>query len=277
MKDPFLVHGPLKGPCSICGAQDSLTVDHVPPKGATRISAMEMRDLMDRLSVSGSKGRHELSQDGVKFRSLCRICNNERLGAQCDPELIRLCNHADGVLRSRLILPATFAVDVRPMRVLRALVGHLLATQSGRRPVGPFEEGLASFFLDLRLPPPRELECFYWIYPFNDQVIVRDAALTRLGHGIAPLVFKLIKFYPLAFLLTWERHETSWPYQMPQLTRFRDLSNDEAVPMTIDLRVKLPQRWPEAPTGDGAVLYGGRPMHANPREFKSKKQLKKTK
>lgn len=272
MKDPFLVRGPLKGPCSICGTPDALTADHVPPKGATRISAMEMRDLMERLSITGLKGRHELSQDGVKFRSLCRVCNNERLGAECDPELIRLCNHADNLLRSKLILPDTFAVDVRPMRVLRALAGHVLATQSGRLPAGPFEEGLATFFLNTRLPVPQELECFYWPYPFNDQVIVRDAALTRLGVGITPLVFKLIKFYPLAFLLTWERDKASWDFRMPQLTRFRDLSNDKVAPVTVDLRVKLPQRWPESPMSDCAVMYGGRPMHASPRKTKSNKK-----
>jgi hypothetical protein len=266
MKDPFLVRGPLKGNCSICGERDALTLDHVPPKGATRISAMEMRDLMDRLSISDLKGRYELSQDGVKFRSVCRRCNNERLGAGCDPELISLCNHADTVLRSRLMLPPSFTVDVRPMRVLRAVAGHLLATQSGRRPAGTFEEGMAEFFLNTRLPPPRQLECFYWPYPFNDQVIVRDACLTRLGYGQSPLIIKLLKFYPLSFLLTWERDETAWAFRVPELTQFRNLSNDDVRPVNIDLRVVLNQRWPEAPMSDTAIMFGGRPVHATPRE-----------
>lgn len=84
------------------------------------------------------------------------------------------------------------------MRVLRAVAGHLLATQSGRSPVGPFEEGMAEFFLNTRLPLPHQLEYFYWPYPFNDQVIVRDAGLTRLSHGQSPLIIKLLKFYELS-------------------------------------------------------------------------------
>lgn len=83
MKASFLVHGPLRGPCSICGSPAQLTVDHVPPKGIARGTAMEMRDLMDRLSVTEVQGKFQLSQDGVKFRSLCPRCNNVRLGAEC--------------------------------------------------------------------------------------------------------------------------------------------------------------------------------------------------
>lgn len=132
MRDPFLIRGPLRGPCSICGTPDNLTLDHVPPKGATRITAVEMRDLTARLSMDGTQGRCELSQDGVKFRSLCRRCNNERLGAETDPELVKLCNHADAVLRSRLVLPPSFAIDVRPMRALRSVVGQGVGEDEGR-------------------------------------------------------------------------------------------------------------------------------------------------
>lgn len=265
MKDPFLIRGPRNGPCSICGTPDALTIDHVPPKGATRIGAVEMRDLMERLSIEGLSGKYELSQDGVKFRSLCRICNNERLGAGCDPELVSLCNHADATIRSRLILPGTFSANVRPMRVLRAIVGHLLATQSGRVPVGTFERGMAQFFLNTKLPPPPEMECFYWPYPFNDQVILRDVSKTKLGTGISPLLFKLLKFYPLSFMLIWQRDASVWPIPGAELTRYRGLSNDDTASIAFDLRSIPHQRWPEAPSDDEAIMMGGRPMYARPR------------
>lgn len=269
MRDPFLIRGPLRGPCAICGTPDNLTLDHVPPKGATRITAVEMRDLTARLSMDGTQGRCELSQDGVKFRSLCRRCNNERLGAETDPELVKLCNHADAVLRSRLVLPSSFAIDVRPMRALRSVVGHLLATESGRQPNGPFERAMAQFFLDTKLPPPRELECFYWPYPYTDQVILRDVGLGRLGNG-TPLVFKLLKFYPLAFMLTWQRDVATWDFLMPDLAAFRGLTNDAVASVSIDLRAVPPQRWPEAPLGDCALLMGGKPLHASPRRPKAR-------
>lgn len=264
MKDPFLIRGPLRGPCSICGTPAQLTVDHVPPKGIARGTAMEMRDLMDRLSVHEVQGKFQLSQDGVKFRSLCPRCNNERLGAESDPELLAFCNHAITVMRSTLALPQSFTADVRPMRVLRAIVGHMLATQSGRQPTGPMEEAMAEFFLNTRLPPPRQLECFYWPYPFNDQVILRDVTLGRMG-GHAPLLFKLLKFYPLAFMLTWERDEATWDFGMQDLARYRRLSNDDRSGLVIDLKALPPQRWPEAPMGDCMLLMGGKPMIAEAR------------
>lgn len=273
VRDPFLVRGPLRGPCAICGIPADLTLDHVPPKGATRITAVEMRDLTARLSMDGTQGRCELSQDGVKFRTICPRCNNERLGAGADLELVKLCNHADTVLRSSLVLPPSFAAEVRPMRVLRAVAGHLLATEVGRRPAGPFERGMADFFLDTRLPPPRELECFYWPYPYNDQVIIRDVGLTRLGHGKAPLIFKLLKFYPLAFMLTWQRDASAWNFRMPDLAAFRRLSNDDVAFVPIDLRAVPAQRWPEAPTDDSAVMYAGKPLHATPRTPKPKTKV----
>jgi hypothetical protein len=242
-----------------------LTVDHVPPKGITRGTAMEMRDLAGRLSAEGAARKFELSQDGVKFRSLCSTCNNVRLGSDADPELISLCNHTHALLQARLILPSSITVNVRPMRVLRSIVGHLLATESGRKPNGLFELALASFFLDTSTQLPRAVECFYWPYPFTDQVILRDVALTRLGHGRAPLLFKLLKFYPLSFMLTWERDEKAWDFLMPNLAIHRRLTNNDVTPVAINLRVVPPQRWPEAPTNEAAQLIGGNPMHATPR------------
>jgi hypothetical protein len=231
---------------------------------------MEMRDLMSRLSIYQVEKRFELSQDGVKFRSLCRRCNNERLGAECDPELLALCNHAHAILQSPLVLPPSFSIDVRPMRVLRAVVGHMLATESGRSPAGPMEEAMATFFLDTRLPPPRQLECFYWPYTFTDQVILRDVSLGRMG-GHPPLFFKLLKFYPLAFMLTWERDEATWAFRMQDLARHRRLGNNDEASLVIDLRAVPPQRWPEAPLSDGILLMGGKPMIAEPRAGKKKR------
>jgi hypothetical protein len=239
-------------------------VDHVPPKGIAKGTAMEMRDLMDRLSIGNVQGKFQLSQDGVKFRSLCPRCNNVRLGAECDPDLLALCNHADRVMRSPLALPPSFTVDVRPMRVLRAIVGHMLATQSGRAPVGPVEEAMRDFFLDTRLPPPQQLECFYWPYPFTDQVVLRDVALGRLD-GRPPMLFKLLKFYPLSFMLTWERDVAAWDLWMPNLGRHRRLSNDDTAALDVDLKAVPPQRWPEAPLTDCVLLMGGKPMMAEPK------------
>jgi hypothetical protein len=38
----------------------------------------------------------------------------------------------------------------------------------------------------------------------------------------------------------------------------------------VDLYGVPPQRWPEAPTDTGVVLYGGKPLHTSPRSRRSR-------
>ena len=269
MRDSFAVKGQTRGRCSICGVDDELTFDHVPPKGAARIGAMAMRSLGDRIGAPAPMARFRRAADGVKFRSICAACNNSRLGVGADPELARLCNGAHDAYFS-VTRGVTFGISARPMRILRAICGHLLATVPGRSPVGTFEQGMQVFFMDTSSIPPTELECFYWPYPYNDQVIIRDVTMKRLGVGNA-MSFKLLKFYPLAFLLTWERETDNFQFQMRNLNAFHTLSNDDEALITVALPGMPRQRWPEMPVkgDDYLTLWAEKAAtHAEPRTKK---------
>jgi hypothetical protein len=83
-------HGPRVGRCNICGTSGPLTEDHTPPKGCYPPTAVELHSVVTRLNRDADgAGKPRLSQNGVKFRTLCGRCNNGLLGSDYDPPLIR--------------------------------------------------------------------------------------------------------------------------------------------------------------------------------------------
>jgi hypothetical protein len=127
------------------------------------------------------------------------------------------------------------------------------------------DQALADYFLDPSQPVHCAIDCHYWLYPFNDQVMVPAAVLgNMLGTGQSGTFFKLLKFYPLAFMLTWKHAgQPALPIQ--------NLCEHRRVPYGIEADVPIAtvspphQFWPEAPTRQSVVLYGGRPTVASPR------------
>lgn len=169
MKNRFEVRGPAIGPCAICGTLGPLTEDHVPPKGAQRLAQVEMAQLWRRLNAQ-QKGERppQFSQNGVKFRSICKVCNNVRLGAESDPEFLRFTKGVVEVIghvqSTSLVLPRKLTVRAEPTTVLRSVVGHMLALNVGRAPRGPMEEAMAQYFLNPAKPLHRAMDVLYWLY-----------------------------------------------------------------------------------------------------------------
>lgn len=254
--------GPKTGHCNICGLHGQLTEDHIPPKGAIRITQMEMLHLIQVLSAPGSLSRGRLSQDGVKFRTLCGRCNNDLLGTRYDPELIRYVNSVATILKSSLRLPSRVNVPAVPQKVMRAVVGHILAFGLDRRADGPFEIAMAEYFLDDTRPLPGDMKLYLWVYPHQSQVIVRDAVLssTKIKE---PVIFKLLKFFPLAFFATWEE-PPGYNFSFENLTKFGARGLNDEFATIIDTQTIPEMQWPEAPSKDTFVLYGADAMGANP-------------
>jgi hypothetical protein len=135
----------LSGYCNICNEYGELTRDHVPPKGSIRLTAVEVRNFAQRLSelapgrvniidddgLQESVRRYKLSQDGVRFRSICARCNNVLLGGRYDLELNRVSQTVGSLirmhLRGLLALPSEIQINTRTHYLVRAIIGHLLA------------------------------------------------------------------------------------------------------------------------------------------------------
>ncbi|MGH8536216.1 MAG: hypothetical protein ACREXM_07055 [Gammaproteobacteria bacterium] len=125
--------------------------------------------IVDLLCVERPKRSTRFSQDGVKYRTLGKKCNSERLGLGYDPTLVSLSNNVRAYLESVLHLPSEMRTKTKPNRLVRCVVGHILAHGVGEHRAGTMIERLTDYFLDESLPFPEELKLYYWVYPYNDQ------------------------------------------------------------------------------------------------------------
>jgi len=246
--------GPKIGTCNTCGTHGPLTDDHIPPKGVSRLGQVAMMNLVDLLSVERPKKSARLSQNGVKYRTLCAKCNNKRLGLGYDPTLIALANDVRAYLESSLHLPTEMRLKTKPNRLVRSVVGHLLAHGVGEHRNGSMIDNLTDYFLDEELPFPQNLKLYYWVYPYNDQVIVKGAGMS-VHYGNSFAVFMLLKFFPISFFFVLDE-PSEWRIPYNRLDTMLSTAIDDESVISINFTNLPPQRWPEAPGKAGMVMYG---------------------
>jgi hypothetical protein len=243
------------GPCNICGASGPLTWDHVPPKGGIELQPVEIDRVAAVFSSRLGLKKPEISHDGLKFRTLCAKCNNKHLGAQFDPALNSLALSVGRLLRSPLALPPVLLVEAQPNAVVRAVLGHLVAARLSSRP-GLFDSQVGELILDDSKLIPPNINIFYWIYPYAQQIVLRDALMPAVRGRYADFQrFCLLKYFPLAFLVT-----TADSYEgLASLTSWRNEPNAFRVQLRIDLHAARDPYWPEAPAPDN-WLFGGQEL-----------------
>lgn len=251
----FVTRGPKHGQCNICGEVGELTEDHTPPKGAVRITQVEMHHIVNLAAAEKPGSRGRVSQNGVKFRTLCKRCNNELLGANYDLAFNDLSQRISSYLTAQLKLPKIMHVRAKPQKIARALFGHLSAICINRYLKGPHTEELKEWFLDEAKHLPNYINIHYWVYPYKTQVLVRDGVLRNLQVKDEAFIW-LMKFFPIAYLMVWD-NPSGYDYpQFPNFSGWRALGSDEEVEMPIYLSVVPHERWPEAPEKHSFLIYG---------------------
>lgn len=257
------------GACNICSAQGLLTWDHVPPKGGVELQPVEIDRAAAAFVSSLAIEKPETSQNGLKYRTLCAKCNNERLGAKFDPALNELAMAVGRFLRTPLSLPAVLHVEARPNAVARSVLGHLLAARLSPEP-GLFDPEVSELILDEAKPIPPAINVFYWIYPYAVQIVFRDALMPAVRGRYGDFQrFAVLKYFPLAFLAT-----TCDAYEhLAPLTSWRDEPSSFKAKLPIDLRSAQDPYWPEAPAPDNWLFGGAELMesiraHPKPQVFK---------
>ena len=246
--------GPRYGECNICGENAKLTEDHTPPKGCINIGQVELHHIVEHLNIEKTKSKGRLSQNGVKYRTLCHRCNNGLLGTKYDPAFIEFVNGIGNFLRSGLQLPPVISIKAKPQRVIRSLLGHLCAQGVGRYKKGPLTEPIKEYFLDDAKQLPDALKIYFWPYPFKNHVMARDCAYldTRFHDSV---VVWFLKFFPVAFLVTFNE-PASYQFPFGCLSSWGREQIDFEVEIPVNLR-KLPHEyWPEAPSPNSVVFYG---------------------
>jgi hypothetical protein len=254
--------GPKTGQCNTCGDVGELTEDHSPPKSCVRPTGVQIRHIIHLLSDQGVTEKGRISQNGVKFRTLCRRCNSELLGSRYDPALAAFTRGVATVLASSLYLPDVINVPGRPQLIMRAVYGHLAAQGVERYLKGPDTEALREAFQNPEVPMPATLRFYYWLFPHQGCVLFRDAAISDLQTRNTAAIW-LFKFFPVSFMLAWETTERPM-FSLNLLSQWSNLPPDEEVDIPMPLRSVPSRHWPEAPTDTSIVVYGEEAMFAMP-------------
>jgi hypothetical protein len=255
VKLTIATRGPKIGQCNICGESGPLTEDHTPPKGCYRPTQVEIQSLLRRLSATAQAPKSRFSQNGVKYRTLCKHCNNHHLGKNYDPHFIEFVNQACTLLKSTLVLPPSLAITGRPQAIMRSLLGHLAAQGVARYRKGPQTEAIRDYIRDTSLPLPGSLHIYYWAYPHRSHVMVRDAAYVDLAADANPFAIWFLKFFPVAFMVAWEK-PASLPYPVQTFDPWRSAPYEAQVDLPFQLHPLPPEYWPEAPTDHSVLAFG---------------------
>jgi hypothetical protein len=245
--------------CNICKSPASLSWDHVPPEGSFVVSSVEQETIFQHLVKSKEKKNYLPSQNGVKYRTLCKICNNSLLGKHYDPYLNAFSKNVGTFFKSTLLFPRIIHFKTRPLKIIRALLGHMLAAKAELDSV-TFDDVVRDVFLNENYPFPDNVKIYYWIYPYNKIVIVRDIAYHNLKFSEKKAAYlNLIKFFPIAYLIT-DKPSNYWN-GLHELTAYKDLPPDKEIEIPIDFQSFKHPDWPEGDKDAG--IAGGRSIQSS--------------
>ncbi|MYD98148.1 MAG: hypothetical protein F4X98_12310 [Gammaproteobacteria bacterium] len=202
--------------------------------------------------LSGTTGWARQSQNGLKFETICRSCNSH-LGIQYDPTVIGFAATVTRCVNALIALPRSVQVAVKVQRLMKGVVGHLLAAEVDYRSTF-FSEWASNYVLDPAAKLPKAINIFFWLHDGPESLAVTDLIKYSLRHG-SEHVLHALKFPPLGFLITSDRMYDG----LPSLSRHRAAHPDDEVVVRVPLRARRPADWPEAPSdADGTIsLFGG--------------------
>jgi hypothetical protein len=237
--------------CNLCRGCKPMTWDHVPPQGGINVSRVEMETMLSAMAGNRTRPMLRESQNGVKYRTICKECN-EYLGLFYDPTLNGFAKDVARYLTTRLQFPPVVSHRVQPQRLLKSVLGHLVAAKIDIEDT-EFDKQARLYVLDKNAPLPADINMFYWIYPYDLSITIRDFAMfTPRGTYNQPTVFQTLKYFPIAYLCCDKQQYA----QLPDLSQFRNYALDDEAEIQIPLaRIEDPY-WPEAPS-ENNVLFGG--------------------
>lgn len=239
--------------CNICQLEKELSDDHVPPKACPPAKNIVISKLWHQI-IGERSFRPRISQNGVTYKTICSDCNN-KLGNRYDWALGEFSQKVETFIESKLILPDYFEVECYPNAIMRSILGHLLAAKTETDEV-VIDKLIRPSILDPSLPIHDEIHIFYWVYPHEKTSILRDFAMPAIrGNLQTGGFFNMIKFYPIAFLIT---HQLSSYEKLLSLHQFNKLPPDDKTNVQIDLRPVKRSTWPEECLGEENFLVLGR-------------------
>lgn len=237
--------------CNICQQEKVLSIDHVPPKACPPANSRVTSKLLYQM-IGDKSFRPRQDQNGVTFKTICSDCNN-LLGSRYDPALVDISQRIESFLESNLSLPYSFEIECQPNAVMRSVLGHFLAAKTETDEV--LIDGLIRpCVIDPSMPIHDDIHILYWVHPYENTVILRDFYMPAVrGRFGDPGFFNLLKFYPLAFLVT---HQLPSYEGLSSLHQFNKLAPSEKTNVQINLRSTKQSKFPEDCSGNNVLAIG---------------------
>ena len=236
--------------CNICQQEKELSDDHVPPKVCPPAKNIVISRLLYEMTGERSF-RPRISQNGITYKTICSDCNNG-LGTRYDWALGEFSQKIENFINSKLILPDSFEIECHPNAIMRSVLGHLLAAKTETDEV-VIDNLIRPCILEPSLPVPDDIHLLYWVYPYEKTIILRDFVMPAVrGHLQTSGFFNMIKFYPIAFLIT---HQLNSYEGLLSLHRFNKLTPSDKANIPINLRSIKSSTWPEECPGTENFLF----------------------
>lgn len=186
------------GICNICKKETELSWDHVPPKGSIFYTDVEIYSLSNGF-LSIDNPPRVVSQNGMKFRTICSSCNN-LMGTRYDVVFNNFIKQTILILEQGNQDFQYLELKVDLKYLVMSILGHLLAAKAEYEATVPDEmmrNILNSEVFDSNGP----LNIHYWFYPYASNQVARDLLVSKINLDKHALV-SILKVFPFAFLVT---------------------------------------------------------------------------
>ena len=249
-----------EGICNLClNYFPSLTDDHVPPKGSIKPRKVGLKKLSNFVNPVDPRIKDKISQNGVKFPTLCNQCNNRRLGKELDPALNDFSRRIAHIMRNaeRLTFPSKVPISCKPQQIVRSIFGHLLASElredmTSAPAAGPKRDLMRRYVMDPILDLPQEFNVFFWPFCADYQVMLSGTAMLKNNQIIKG---DFLKYFPLAFWITYEAPisilSNMRDYEL--LVRASSFNEEREIFVKTGFQGSIRPDWPEFP-GDDEIL-----------------------
>ncbi|MDY0138678.1 MAG: hypothetical protein RBR50_03170 [Candidatus Izemoplasmatales bacterium] len=189
--------------CNICLEITELTWEHVPPKCCENTGQVIINDIFPQ-----PKFRKLDSQNGIKYRTICKRCNND-MGSGSDLELKKLFDSVKNYLEHETDLNSTRIVSINLKLVLKSVFGKLLAMDQVAE-MDLISRDMRNFIM--KDEKSTRIRVYFRLYPYNLSVqartIVCGGVIDSIGINdynnpyLINGTLSILNFFPLSFTIS---------------------------------------------------------------------------
>nr|WP_315438326.1 metal-binding protein [uncultured Pseudomonas sp.] len=197
----------VQGYCLICGGYGRLSWDHVPPQGSILITKVEQVHLTEIMGVNPIPVKGVKSPNGSKFKTICKGCNSNHLGAN-DQEVARVYKELTRLVTNHFTYarnPLNYVtLPFDAIKFCRAMVGHIISAttvdECKREPVQTaYFTPLQNFVMGDNFALNNTHDLYCWFYPHRHHLSAKIFAFKNRGNHCN---ISVLSFFPLAFSIT---------------------------------------------------------------------------